>query len=309
MNLSRHANWMSAFREVCPRAVVATDLRAGKFTDHARVQADFDARAVLQRRSEVLLAVEDASLLDLRAIHPQSRLIDEDQLRIELKLHVVASERCDVRCTHDSSSYVNGGNVTSVARPRDPDIDRRVIEACVQLLDEVGRQRLTRERIARRAGLSLPSVTRRYSSVDDVLLAVARTVPRPPAGEPPAEQVHSLRDYLITSLTRTARAFAAGGTRRPASELLAAAAGDRRIDEAFRVALAGVRGDGLAWVEHARRVGEIDPDVNGELLLDLVTGAAYYRLLWRGESVPLEEVTDIVDLVLRGAQPRTRSPH
>lgn len=180
-----------------------------------------------------------------------------------------------------------------------------MIEACVQLLDEVGRQRLTRERIARRAALSLPSVTRRYASVDDVLLAVARTPPRPPAGEPPAEHAHSLRDYLIASLTRTARAFAAGGIRRPASELLAAAAGDTRIDKAFRVALAGLRGDGLAWVEHARRIGEIDPDVNGELLLDLVTGGAYYRLLWRGEPVPLEEVTDIVDLVLRGAQPRS----
>lgn len=177
----------------------------------------------------------------------------------------------------------------------------------MQLLDEIGRERLTRERIARRAQLSLPSVTRRYRSVDDVLLAVARTPPRPSAGEECAQRADSLRDYLVASLMRTARAFAAGGVRRPASELLAAAAGDPRIDDAFRTSLAGVRGDGLAWVERAKRTGELDPDVDGELLLDLVSGAAYYRLLWRGEAVPPEEVEDIVDLVLAGARPRARS--
>jgi len=65
--------------------------------------------------------------------------------------------------------------LNEVARPRDRSIDRAVIDACVELLEEVGRHRLSREQIARRAGVSLPAVNRRFDSVDDILLAVAGT--------------------------------------------------------------------------------------------------------------------------------------
>ncbi|MGI8537925.1 MAG: TetR/AcrR family transcriptional regulator, partial [Mycobacteriales bacterium] len=165
-------------------------------------------------------------------------------------------------------------------RPRDPSIDRAVIEACVELLDEVGRHRLSREQIARRAGVSLPAVIRRYGSVDDILVAVAST---PLQGPDALAGADSLRSFLVMSLTRTARTFATMRIRRSAAELLAAAAGDERIEKAFETTLADLRDQGLRWVEWARERGEVAPDVDGELLLDLASGAAYYRLLWRGE--------------------------
>lgn len=185
-----------------------------------------------------------------------------------------------------------------MARPRDPAIDRAVVDACVVLLGEVGRARLTRAGIARRAGVSLPAVTRRYASVEDVLVAVASSPPRAP-GEVPG--LTSLRDFLLAWLTRTAHEFGAGTIRRPAAELLAATAGDAAVQEAFQSTVARVRGEGLGWVEHARRQGTVRDDVDGELLLDLVSGAAYYRLLWRGEALTEADVAPLVDLVLRGA--------
>ncbi len=190
--------------------------------------------------------------------------------------------------------------LNEVARPRDRSIDRAVIDACVELLEEVGRHRLSREQIARRAGVSLPAVNRRFDSVDDILLAVASTPPHEPqtlAG------VDSLRSFLVASLTRTARTFATTRLRRSASELLAAAAGDERIEQALQSTLAELRADGLAWVEWARARGEVGPEVDGEALLDLVNGAAYYRLLWRGETIAEDEVEPLVDLLLAGAAP------
>lgn len=190
--------------------------------------------------------------------------------------------------------------LNEVARPRDRSIDRAVIDACVELLEEVGRHRLSREQIARRAGVSLPAVNRRFDSVDDILLAVASTPPHEPqtlAG------VDSLRSFLVASLTRTARTFATTRLRRSASELLAAAAGDERIEQALQSTLAELRADGLAWVEWARARGEIAPEVDGETLLDLINGAAYYRLLWRGETIGEDEVEPLVDLLLAGAAP------
>lgn len=186
-----------------------------------------------------------------------------------------------------------------MARPRDPSIDQAVIEACVELLDEVGRHRLSRDQIARRAGVSLPAVIRRFGSVDDILVAVASTPMRRPDTLAGAD---SLRSFLVLSLRRTARTMATMPIRRPAAEMLAAAAGDERIGKAANTSLGDIRAEGLRWVEWARDRGQVAPEVDGELLLDLVNGAAYYRLLWRGEVLSQDEVEPLVDLILVGAR-------
>ncbi len=188
-----------------------------------------------------------------------------------------------------------------MGRPRDRSIDRAVITACVELLDEVGRHRLSREQIARRAGVSLPAVVRRFDCVDDILLAVASTSIHEPHALSGAD---SLRTFLVMSLTRTVRAFTTGRIRRSAAELVAAAAGDERIGKALETTLADQRAEGLEWVQRARERGEVGTGVDGEVLLDLVNGAAYYRLMWRGEVLSEEAVEGVVDLILDGSRPR-----
>lgn len=65
--------------------------------------------------------------------------------------------------------------------------------------------------------------------------------------------------------------------------------------------MAGLRADGLRWIERVKTAGEVAGHVDEELLLDLVTGSVYYRLLWRGEALTEAEVAPLVDLVLAGA--------
>ncbi len=192
-----------------------------------------------------------------------------------------------------------------MARPRDQSIDRAVVDACVELLDEVGRHRLSREQIAQRAGVSLPAVTRRFDSVDDILLAVASSPPHRPAELADAD---SLRSFLVMALTRTARTFATTQLRRSAAELLAAAAGDERIEKAFQSTLADLRAEGLVWVERARERHEIAPEVDGDMLLDLANGAAYYRLLWRGEIITEADAEVLVEVILGGARAPAHPP-
>jgi len=50
-----------------------------------------------------------------------------------------------------------------------------------------------------------------------------------------------------------------------------------------------------------RERGEVGPEVDADTLLDLISGAAYYRLLWRGKTITEEEVEPLVDLILAGA--------
>ncbi len=184
-------------------------------------------------------------------------------------------------------------------RPRDTSIDRKVVDACVELLEEIGRPALSREKIARRAGVSLPAVTRRFADVDEILLALMRT----PAHATAPEGVDSLRSYLIAALSRGAAYLAAQPARRASAEILAAAAGSEVLREAFEDTVRAIRLEGLRWVEHAREAGEIRADADADTLLDLVNGALYYRLLWRGELLGEAEVEPLVDTILDGVRP------
>jgi AcrR family transcriptional regulator len=186
-----------------------------------------------------------------------------------------------------------------MARPRDASIDEAVVRACVELLGEIGRSGLSRAKVAERAGVSLPAVVRRYQSVDELLVAVAE---RPGSADEsialPAPT--SLREFLVRSLLSQARAFRAPAVRRAASEVVAAAAGSPEVDRAFRETLRDQRAEGLRWVVRAKEEGTVGPDVDGELLLDTVNGASYYRLMWRGLAITEDEVEQIVDQVLGG---------
>lgn len=191
--------------------------------------------------------------------------------------------------------------MTRRGRPRDPSIDRAVIDACVELLAEVGRAGLSRQKIAQRAGVSAPAVNRRFASVDDILLAIAATPYHNPHSMPAAP---TLRAELIQLLARTAQTMRNRPIRRSAAELLAVAAGDDRIDAAFQSSLRSLRAETLDRIEAARRRGEVGADVDADVLVDLLNGLAYYRLLWRGAAIGEEEVESLVDLILNGATPR-----
>lgn len=54
-------------------------------------------------------------------------------------------------------------------RPRDPRVDTAIIDATLQLLVEQGYQATTMQAIARRAGVSTPSVYRRWSSKPELI--------------------------------------------------------------------------------------------------------------------------------------------
>ena len=188
-----------------------------------------------------------------------------------------------------------------MARPRDSSIDLAVVRACVELLGEIGRAGLSRAKVAQRAGVSLPAVNRRYRDVDDMLVAVASR-PGSSGLADDLPEATTLRSYLVRSLVAQARAFRDPALRRAASEMVAAAAGSPEVDRRFRQTLDRQRAEGLDWVAREKRRGTVRADVDGDLLLDMVNGASYYRLLWRGVPIAEADVEQIVDQVLDGAR-------
>lgn len=178
-----------------------------------------------------------------------------------------------------------------MGRPRDSSIDAAVVEACAQLLGEVGRANLTRQLVARRAGVSLPAVTRRFLSVDDLILAVA-TRPRPsrPVPNPPVD----LPSYLVAVLLDLTRDEEPGRGRRTVAELVAAAAGDRRIARALAAAEETARQGPIGVLRAAQERGDLPAGVDVEHLFDQLLGVVRYRLLWFGDPVTEFSVNQLV---------------
>ena len=192
-----------------------------------------------------------------------------------------------------------------MARPRQSGIDEAVLDACRTLLGEVGRARLTRQQIARRAGVSLPAMTRRFAAVEDVVLAVAASPPARAAL--PRTGVATVRDRLVAVARRSLAELQSPGQRRAEVEVLAAAAGEPRVARALAATTGRAAAETLVWVRAAPAEDDSSDDLG--LALDLLEGAVRQRLLWRSSTLDQYDVEQLVDLVLTGVRggPRTAS--
>ena len=63
--------------------------------------------------------------------------------------------------------------VTTRGRPRDPSCDEAILQATVELVAEVGYDRTTLDAVATRAGVSKPTIYRRWPAGKDELVAAA----------------------------------------------------------------------------------------------------------------------------------------
>ncbi|MFK8846979.1 TetR/AcrR family transcriptional regulator [Streptomyces sp. Ac-502] len=151
-------------------------------------------------------------------------------------------------------------------------------------LAAVGFARMSIEGIARRAGVGKTAVYRRWRSklhlVLDVVSAVAAEgLPTPDTG--------SLRGDVRMLLEVAARALRHPMASQIIPDLLAEAARSPEIAEALRTALLdSQQGVATAMVARAVERGELRPEADARLALDLMTGPLYWRLMVVRDELP-----------------------
>jgi AcrR family transcriptional regulator len=177
-----------------------------------------------------------------------------------------------------------------------------VLAAAGSILFEGGFDALTVEGVAKRAGVSKATIYKWWPSkaavaVDAFFDQVMPQVPDVDVGD------------VAEELARPARAQVALFRDTPAGAALASfvAAGrsDPAVAEAFRTRwLQPRRTQALLAVARAKERGQIRADVDGEVLLDLIFGPIYYRLM-TGHA-PLDDalVDVLVDAALHGVASR-----
>jgi AcrR family transcriptional regulator len=204
------------------------------------------------------------------------------------------------------------GTAPGRGRPRDRTLDDRILDQVLALLGSHGYAGLTLDELAARSGVAKTTVLRRWPSKAAVAVAgverlALQSVDVPDSGSL-RDDLHALLHNAVTTFARgrgqfVPRLIRESGHHPEITGLLYTVLHTRR--QAYRRVLA------LAIAR-----GELAPQADQDLLIDLLIGPIWTRLLITGDPVTEEYVDSVVDAVLtafavrrprrgdRGADPR-----
>jgi AcrR family transcriptional regulator len=171
----------------------------------------------------------------------------------------------------------------SPGRPRSDTTRQAILDASAHLLETESYDRISIERIAAEAKVGKQSIYRWWGGKADVMLAAytERVLPRLPPRQPTDDAVGDLEDFLKQYFA-TVRAPL---VRRAMQGLLAEA----QLDADFRLRFYGVfvasrRTIFRQLIRHGIALGQMRADVDVEMVIDLLNGAFWYRLLSGAED-------------------------
>jgi AcrR family transcriptional regulator len=180
-------------------------------------------------------------------------------------------------------------------RPRSAEAEEAILRAALEILDDVGYGAFSIEAVAVRAGVGRPTIYRRWpSKLELAVEAVVRLAPPLKAldtGDPLADLRHLVAELLpdMTS-SATGRVIIA-----LASDPVVHAELAQRLDERFLQPRRAVVADLL---RRAISAGQARPDLDLDLLIDLILGAGTYRWLVTGQPISRESARRITDSIL-----------
>jgi AcrR family transcriptional regulator len=192
----------------------------------------------------------------------------------------------------------------SIGRPRDERADRAILDATLELMAEAGARDLRVDDVARRAGVGKATIYRRYRSKDELITAavagLVSEIAVPDSGRTRAD----LR-ALMRSAVDVYRGSVEAAVMPSLVEAMSRDAGlARLVREGFlarrRAALRVVLERGIAR-------GDLRRDLDIDLALDVLGGPLFYRLLITGGPIDEQLAEGVVELILRGFAPQTKS--
>jgi AcrR family transcriptional regulator len=183
-----------------------------------------------------------------------------------------------------------------VGRPRNPDIDAAVLDATLGLLDELGYGGLTFEAVARRAATTKPAIYRRWQTRQKLVLAALGLR----LGEARAPDT----GCTLCDLDECLKVFVAAFRRMPPGvlgPLFADCAGQPELRTAFMAILfEPPRAAVKRTLDRAYERGDLRPEVDRDLVLDLIGSLVHYRALFGHAPMTDTEIEQAVEALLQG---------
>lgn len=197
---------------------------------------------------------------------------------------VSASKQSTLESFQASEIEAHASTSTSIGRPRSVESERAILEAAWQLLQQGSVRKVSIEAIAREAGVGKTTIYRWWPSkaaviVDAFLMQVETSLPFP--------ETDTAAEAIAQQMQQIVQVFR-GDVGRIVAQIIAEGQCDSGALESFRDRFLSPRR------ESARQViiqgiesGEFDDNLDPELVMDILYGPIYYRLLV--QHLPLDD--------------------
>jgi AcrR family transcriptional regulator len=181
---------------------------------------------------------------------------------------------------------------------------RAILDATVALVAELGYEQVSVEAIAKRAGVGKQTIYRWWPSKGAVALeALDERLRTAPGGGSSGDWPDSgdVVEDLRTQMYGVTQLFTSLEVRSLYQGLIAAAQSDpalsrAHVDQLIEPASVACR----ARLARAKERGEIRADADVQTLIDMLYGAAYYRLLLHTRPLELAQIDAALDIAFRG---------
>lgn len=188
------------------------------------------------------------------------------------------------------------GAARGPGRPREARYDEAILTATLQMLQAEGYLGLTIEGVAARAGVSRPTVYRRWASKPALVVAALVQSTRLAVPEP---DTGSLRGDLIAMQRHQVELMSGPDARRVTAGLISDLASDPELAETYVSRYLAPR-RAAVWHVLQRGVdrGELDADVDLALVYDLLVGPLFMRAVVWGQPLAADAAEKTVDVIL-----------
>jgi AcrR family transcriptional regulator len=185
----------------------------------------------------------------------------------------------------------------SRGRQRSEESEEAILKATLLLLKEKPLRDVTIDEIARRAGVGKATIykwwpSKAYVALDAFTRNMTRSVPIPDTGSAESdfkEQLRSLYAFYASKAGRILRQF------------LAEAQSDKEFARLFRERFLKPRREAVGVIfDRAVKRGEIESNLDRELIMDMIYGPGIFRLLVENAPLDRKVADSIISTLYRG---------
>lgn len=187
-----------------------------------------------------------------------------------------------------------------MGRPREERADRAILRASLELIAAHGVGDLRMDDVAERASVGKATIYRRYRSKDELVTAAVAALVR----EIGLPDTGSTRGDLLALMHGAVEVYSSPIEAGVMPTLVDAMSRDAELARLVRQGFLEERRAALhAVLERGVVRGDLRPDLDMELTLDVLGGPLFYRLLITGGPIDRALAEGVVELILRGFAP------
>ena len=191
-----------------------------------------------------------------------------------------------------------------IGRPRDERADKAILSATLELMAESGVHDLRVDDVAGRAGVGKATIYRRYRSKDELITAAIAGL----VSEITVPDTGRTSTDLLALMHGAVKVYRGSVEAAVMPSLVEAMSRDAELARLVREGfLTGRRAALTTVLERGIERGDLRADLDIELALDVLGGPLFYRLLITGGPIDEQLAQGVVELILRGFAPTTKS--